>query len=187
MHYHDRTARRVPRTDHRPASHDLRAWSAQRTLRTRCSPLATHNSTFPANLRPNPPAADNLAGAAGRSTVYFNLPKVTITMDAGSSGEHTGLMRLSLSIEVKRNDAARVPDFMPRIMDRIVSVVRSENYEELRAPGGERRGGAHELELEQLLLKRWGRHGAPPSGPRPGPHPGAGHRTAADWGAPAGR
>jgi flagellar basal body-associated protein FliL len=74
----------------------------------------------------------------GHSTIFYNLPVVSVGMDAGDSDRRTGTMKLSLSIEVRRQDVSRLPDFLPRIMERIVFYVHRQNFSDLREPGGEK-------------------------------------------------
>jgi flagellar basal body-associated protein FliL len=67
------------------------------------------------------------------TTALYALPRVALTMDAGV-GQVSGMMKLDIGIEVKREDLKRVIDYEPRILERILMYMRKQDYAKLQEP-----------------------------------------------------
>ena len=77
---------------------------------------------------------------------FYDLPRVSLSM-ASSTGAG-GVMKVDLSLEIPRADLQRVTDFEPRIIEKIMLYMRTQNYEELQRPNGARelrKGLEHEI------------------------------------------
>ena len=164
----------------------MAASEVNRTLRPRwhwAYPNARARCVFPKPLPPDEERPDPLGHEVGGQEVQVPAPELPrgravlevervgrLELDEPRRLDAGGHLLLAPARELPVHETLEdLPD--PRALGRVPL-----------APGGEERGGAHELELGQLLLKRRGRHRGPPDRRR-----GAAHRTAAGWGAPAGR
>jgi flagellar basal body-associated protein FliL len=64
---------------------------------------------------------------------YIDLPRVNLTLGS-STGRGTGRVRMDISLAVEKKYAGRIEDVEPRIADRIVSYLRTVDFDELSRP-----------------------------------------------------
>jgi len=67
------------------------------------------------------------AGSTVKS--LYELPSLQLTMNAGTS---TGTVKVSLTLEVNQKDLTRLPDYEPRIMERITLYLRNKSFDDIR-------------------------------------------------------
>jgi flagellar basal body-associated protein FliL len=94
--------------------------------------------------------------------VFYDLPRVSLSMASGGGGG--GTMKLDLSLEVPKGQVGRIADFEPRIVEKIMFFMRRQSYEEFTKPGGARtlrtdleheiRDGAFPINIASISVRR---------------------------------
>lgn len=74
----------------------------------------------------------------------YDLPRINVNL-TGIDGK-TARVRIDISLEVAKADMARLDGFRPRITDKVISYMRSQNIDEITPPEAMR-------DLHESLLK----------------------------------
>jgi flagellar basal body-associated protein FliL len=75
---------------------------------------------------------DRVTNLTGTSVLY-ELPRVSMSMSSGVLGK-SGMMKLDIGIEVRKDEVTRVQDYEPRIVDRILGFMHKQDFEKLKEP-----------------------------------------------------
>jgi flagellar basal body-associated protein FliL len=65
---------------------------------------------------------------------YVNLPRMNLTLPAVDDSHQSGRVRLEISLAVEKKYAGRIEDLQPRITDRLVTYIRTLNFDSLSEP-----------------------------------------------------
>lgn len=100
--------------------------------------------------------------SAASNLVYYDLPRVSLSMESGSTS--SGTMKLDLSLEVPKGQVGRIADFEPRIVEKIMFFMQKQSYEQFNKPGGakelrtslehEIRNGAFPIQIASINVRR---------------------------------
>jgi flagellar basal body-associated protein FliL len=103
---------------------------------------------------------EDLNTSANKKSLY-DLQPLSITMSTG--GQSSGVVKISLSLEMNQKDLLRLPDFEPRIVERIALYLHKKSYEDMRRPGAMkdlREGlideidrGAHPINVTNVIVR----------------------------------